>query len=101
MIKILRGGKRRDEITVSIDSKNWQNATTALLHCHEEQPEGYTLIAAKIVRRGSKGGRRCQLQLVLRHTNPMHRPIESSEVNALFSKELNLARGEAVSGAQL
>lgn len=90
MTKVIKG-RHQDEVTVSIDARNWEAASQAMLHCHEFQPDGYTLLAAKIVRRGKKGGRRCQLQIVLRHTNRAHPPITQAEADDLFSTEASLA----------
>ena len=90
MPRMIRG-RNEDEITVSINARNWAAASAAILHCHEFQPEGYSLIAAKIVRRGSKGGQRCQLHLVLRHTNRAHPQITQAEADGLFATETTLA----------
>ena len=90
-LRLYEGTRRDDEITVSLDARNWESATNALLNCKRNQPDGYTLIAAKIVRRGTKGGKRCQLHLVLRHTNLAHPPITQEEAGDLFSTEIRLA----------
>ena len=90
-IKVM-SGRRPDEITVSLNSRNWSAASKAMLHCHKFQPDGYTLLAAKIVRRGARGGQRCQLHLVLRHTNRAHPTITQEEAGDLFSTEFGLAR---------
>jgi hypothetical protein len=89
MVRLI--GRKMNESTVSIDARNWAYAAAAMLQCHEFQPDGYTLIAAKIVRRGKKGGQRCQLHLVLRHTNLGYPEITQAEVGDLFFSEASIA----------
>jgi len=101
MIKVLPSNRRDDELTVSLDARGWTPASLAMLHCKKNQPDGYTLIAAKIVRRGKKGGQRCQLHLVLRHTNQAHPPITQSEAGDLFYKEIELASLETWPGGDV
>lgn len=58
-----------EEVTISIDASNWENACRAIVQANEINPAGYSLMEAKIIKRGNKGGRRCQLHLVMRHTD--------------------------------
>ena len=108
MIRVM-SGRRPHEITVSIAARNWEAAAAAMLHCRRNQPDGHTMIAGKIVRRGAKGGQRCQLQIILRHTNPSWPTITNSVgdplqlyARELFSVELGLAQdaADALANAQ-
>ena len=51
-LRLIKSKRRDDELTVSLDARNWESAANALLNCKRNQPDGYTMIAAKIVRRG-------------------------------------------------
>ena len=90
MVKII-GSRREDEVSVSINAKNWDSAARALLHCYGHQPDGYQLITARISRRGARGGQRCQLLLVLRHSNLAHPAITEDEADDLFQAENTIA----------
>jgi hypothetical protein len=100
MIRILKG-RNEGEFTASIDARSWHSACTAIVSAHESNiVEGHKLIAAKIVRRGAKGGRRCQLQLIYRHTDkafqtlsPGNLPPENAEV--IFSTQMALAADQS------
>lgn len=86
--------------TVSIDAKTWGSAACAMIVCHDADRqiaivEGHKLIAAKVVRRGKKGGQRCQLHLVFRHTDKNTDPVRRSEeaerlANEIFSAEITI-----------
>ena len=90
VIKIIdRRGE--DDLTASINAVSWEGATSALLNAYRFQPDGYTLIAAKIVRRGSRGGKRCQVRLTFRRTNQRSPVITDAEAGDLFATELRLA----------
>ena len=89
MVRLI--GRKMNESTVSIDARSWEGACDALLNSRQFHPDGHTLIAAKIVRRGAKGGRRCQLHLIFRWTNHDFQPLDKTDLAELFAKEINLA----------
>ena len=77
-------------ISLSIDARSWEGASAAMINCKRYQPDGYSLLCGEIVRRGSKGGRRCQLRLHLRHTNPRFPVLVDDELEECFSTEIRL-----------
>ncbi len=91
MIRVIKHKHGQDGITVSIDAKSWEAASRALLFCHDNQPEGYTLLGAQIVRRGKKGGRRCQVRFILRHSNERFPRITEEEAGSIFEREEAIA----------
>jgi len=82
-----------EEVTISLRARSWENASDAMLHTHEWQPLGYSLIAARISRRGKKGGRRCELHLVLRHTDDRIPSVSRGEWAEILVDEAQLAEG--------
>ena len=91
MIRVIKHKHGQDGITVSIDAKSWEAASEAILFCHDNQPEGYQLIGAQIVRRGRNGGRRCQVRFILRHSNQRSPRITQVEAKLIFERESEIA----------
>ena len=82
-----------EEVTISFRAKSWEDASRAMLHTHKWQPEGYSLIAAKISRRGKKGGKRCELNIVLRHTNRNVDPVDHGGWPDVLFDEARISQG--------
>ena len=92
-IKIIHDRRNQNEVTISMDARSWEDASDAMMYCYNNRPEGYRLFAAKIVRRGMKGGRRCQLHLVLRRIDFSMPSVAATDWEEVMEPEAAISSG--------